>query len=150
MKGIELVGTQQERNKQINDYIGELGGQKVRRRRSIFSQILQLEFNTKRSGQAARTTDKDPKHWDDQQCFGAHEIEVQRPWGVGTDEQCRVSSRAKGQYDSVDHYTLTVCTEGCWQEAIVVCVRKLGVSGGEIMTAHVAGECPYCHYHVRY
>ena len=150
MKGIKLEGTDQEKNRQINDYIGELGGKKVRRRRSIFSQILVLDFNTKRTGQAFGNEAKDPKHWDDQQCFGIKEIEVSKPWGAATDELARISSKAKGQYDTVEHYTLTDCTEECWKKAIVVCVRTMEKSENMYMTAHVAGECPYCNYHVRF
>jgi hypothetical protein len=149
-KGIRLEGNEQDKLKQINDYIGELGGKKIRRKRNPFSSKLYLNFNTKRTGNACGSSSKRPSLWDDQACFGFKTKERQVPWGRTYDEVARVTSKAKGQYSEVDHFTLVDCSEECWKTAIVVCVRTTKVSDEQYMTAHVAGECPYCKYHVSY
>ena len=153
MKGIKLEGTSQARNHQINEYIGELGGKKVRRRRKVwgaFGNELSLDFNTQRAGECYSNMSKDTQMWDEQTCFGIKVIVKERPWSQTFDDLAFVTMKAKGQYDSVTHYTLTNCTEACYKKAIVVCVRLTATGQEEYMTAHVAGECPYCIYHENY
>jgi len=149
-KGIKLTGDNQQRLDQINNYIGELGGKKIRRRRNNFSGKLEYSFNGKRSGECDSTSSKKPESWNEQPCFGHNRVTVERPWGEDEIEQSRIFMKAKGQYDNVEHYTLVDCVESCWHEAIVVCVRELIVSQETYMTAHVAGKCPYCKYHTTY
>jgi hypothetical protein len=149
-KGIRLEGKEQDRLKQINDYIGELGGKKIRRRRNIFSQKSLLNFNTKRTGNSCGSSSDKPSFWDDQACFGFKRKKMEVYYGTAYTQVAHVTSKAKGQYAEVDHYTLVDCTEECWKTAIVVCVRTMNISGEQYMTAHVAGECPYCKYHTNF
>jgi len=149
MKGIKLVGDQQEQAKQINDYIGELGGKKVKRVRNMFTGNLDFSFSGKRQGSCHTSSSKTKEAWDEQPCFGYRSVKSKSYYG-GMDEENRIHMKAHKRYDIVSHYTLVNCVAACFKEAIVVCVREMARSGDTYMTAHVAGECPYCTYYVRY
>jgi hypothetical protein len=153
MKGIWLKGTEEEKLTMINDYIGELGGSKVRKRRNSFSGDLEIYFSGKRAGECCPTSEKDVEAWDNQPCFGFRLEEVKstsvyRPFHDR--ERGRVHMKAKKWYSLVTHYTLLDCRRDCLFSSLVVCVRTLSTTDEEYMTTHIAGKCPYCTYFFRY
>jgi hypothetical protein len=149
LKGIKLVGTSTEKQEQINNYIGELGGRKVRKHRNVFSGNLDLHFSAKRLGECYPSHYSSGEHWCEQPCFG-HRKEEPKSSNVAFHEMNRIHAKAHGHYDSVSHYTLINCKVGCLYKAIVVCVREMRHSQEQYMTSHIAGRCPYCTYFVRY
>jgi hypothetical protein len=150
MKGIKLKGNYQERAYQINNFIAELGGKKIRRKRNLFSHKLEYNFSGKRAGAChPSTARKQATTWDEQPCFGYRTVQSKSHYG-GYEEQNRIFMKANHRYDIVSHYTLVDCKASCYHDAIVVCVRELKKSGDVLMVAHVAGKCPYCTYYERY
>jgi hypothetical protein len=150
MKGIKLEGNYQEQARQINNFIAELGGKKIKRNRNAFSKKLEYNFSGKRAGACHPTTAKKKGvTWDEQPCFGYRVVKSKSHYG-GREEQNRIFMKAHSKYDIVSHYTLVDCLASCYHEAIVVCVRELKKSGEVYMVAHIAGKCPYCTYFERY
>jgi hypothetical protein len=150
MKGIKIEGDYQEMAVQINNFIIELGGKRVRRKRNAFTGKLEFNFTAKRAGSCHPTGVKSPREaWDEQPCFGYRVVKSPSYYG-GSEEQNRIHMKANSRYDIVSHYTLVDCLASCYHDAIVVCVRELKKSGEVYMVAHVAGKCPYCTYFVRY
>lgn len=130
IKGIKVSRDHDTRMEQINDYIKELGGKKLRRTRNNWTGNLRVVFNSDRVGECGYTRHKKRGYMDEQCCFG--------------DE--KVFQKCHKPYDGISHYTFVKCEPGCWKKAVVVCVRQLSTSLDYYMTAHKAGECPYCYY----
>jgi hypothetical protein len=150
MKGIKLEGDYQERAKQINNFIVELGGKRVRRKRNVFSGKLEVNFSSKRCGCCHPSSSRRAKAaWDEQPCFGFRTVNNTKMYG-GYEEENRIFMKANSRYDIVSHYTLVDCRASCYHEAIVVCVRELKKTGDVYMLPHIAGKCPYCTYFERY
>jgi hypothetical protein len=150
MKGIKIEGNFQEQAEQINNFIAELGGKKIKRNRNSFNNKLEFNFSDKRCGSCHPTTAKKKGlTWDEQPCFGYRVVKSPSYYG-GEEEQNRILMKANQKYDIVTHYTLVNCEASCYHEAIVVCVRELAKSGDTFMVAHIAGKCPYCTYFERY
>jgi hypothetical protein len=146
MRGIKLTGNEREMLEQVNDYIGELGGVKIRKYHNAYTGNMDLSFNAKRSGECFSTHITDREGWCEQPCFGHQKKKGFKAYK----ELNRVHQKAHRHYENVNHYTLTNCKAGCLFKAVVVCVRLLKTSHESYMTSHIAGQCPYCTYFFRY